>query len=48
MQKRMFWLILIGLDTVVGFAVSFMWSLVLTIPIIVLSWWIAYKSGWFE
>ena len=48
LASTLFWLILIGLDTVVGFTVSFMWSLVLTIPIIFLSWWMAYKSGWFE
>ena len=48
MQRKIFWAIFIGLDTVVGFMVSFMWSLILTIPIIILSWWITYKSGWIE
>ena len=48
LQKKIFWLVFIGLDMMTGFAVSFVWSLILTLPIIVLSWWIAYKSGWFE
>jgi hypothetical protein len=48
LQKKIFWLVFIGLDMMTGFVVSFIWSLVLTLPIIVLSWWIAYKSGWFE
>lgn len=48
LQKKIFWLVFIGLDMMTGFVVSFVWSLILTLPIIVLSWWIAYKSGWFE
>lgn len=48
MQKRIFWMVFLGLDLVVGFMVPLMWSVILTFPIIMLSWWIAYRSGWFE
>lgn len=24
------------------------WGIVLTFPLLVLSWWITYRSGWFE
>jgi hypothetical protein len=26
----------------------FMWSIIATIPILVFSWWVAYRSEWFE
>ena len=35
------------LSLIADFALSFLWSLALTIPLLVLSWWIAYRSGWF-
>ncbi len=47
MQKRIFWLIFIILGLVADFTLPFMWSLILTFPILILSWWIAYRSGWF-
>ena len=48
MQRKIFWVIFLGLDTIVGFMVPLVWGVILTIPIIVLSWWITYKSGWIE
>jgi hypothetical protein len=47
-EKRIFWLIFLVLDTVAGFALPMWWSLALTLPIMVVSWWIAFRSGWFE
>ncbi len=36
------------LGVIVGFFVSFMWSLILSIPLLLVSWWIVYRSGWIE
>ena len=48
LQQKIFWIIYLILSTAISFMVSFMWSLILSIPLIVISWWIAYRSGWFE
>ena len=48
LQRKIFWLVFIVLGLVADFTLPFLWSLILTLPIIVLSWWIAYRSGWFE
>jgi hypothetical protein len=46
-EKKIFWMIFIVLGLVADFALPLMWGLVATIPILFISWWIAYKSGWF-
>jgi hypothetical protein len=46
-EKKIFWIIFILLGLVADFALPLLWSLVATIPIAVLSWWIAYRSDWF-
>ena len=47
MEKKIFWIVFILLGLVADFALPILWSLVATIPIAVLSWWIAYRSDWF-
>ncbi len=47
-QKKMFWLLFFVLGLVLDFSVPILWSLALTLPLLVLCWWIAYRSGWFE
>ena len=47
MEKRVFWLIFIVLGLIADFALPFTWSLIATLPILLLSWWIAYRSDWF-
>jgi uncharacterized membrane protein len=47
MQRRMFWLIAITLGLVADFVLPFWWGVAATIPIFMLSWWIAYRSDWF-
>jgi hypothetical protein len=47
MEKKIFWIIFILLGLVADFALPLLWSLVATIPIAVVSWWIAYRSDWF-
>jgi len=48
MQKKIFWLLLTVLSLIVDVSVPLWWGLALTIPIVMLSWWVAYRSGWFE
>jgi len=47
MEKKIFWIVFTLLDTVAGFALPLWWALGATIPILYLSWWVAYKSDWF-
>jgi hypothetical protein len=48
MEKKLFWGIFILLSLVADLALPFVWSMILTLPILALSWWIAYRSNWFE
>jgi uncharacterized membrane protein len=48
LEKKIFWAIFLALGLVADFTLPFMWSLILTLPILVLSWWIAYRSDWFS
>ncbi len=47
-QKKVFWLIFIALSLLADFELPLLWGLLATIPIVILSWWIAYRSDWFE
>jgi hypothetical protein len=48
MERKIFWMVF----TVLGLAADFMlplWlGLIATIPILVFSWWVAYRSEWFS
>ena len=48
MQKKAFWLIFLSLSLIADFILPLLWGLLATIPIVLLSWWIAYRSGWLE
>lgn len=48
MEKRIFWLLFITLGIIADLILPFMWSLVATIPIVIFSWWVAYRSEWFD
>lgn len=48
MQRKLFWLIFGSLCLVADFTLPIVWGIVLTFPLLVLSWWITYRSGWFE
>jgi hypothetical protein len=48
MQKKVFWIVFTLLSLGADFGFSLMWGLVATVPIAFLSWWIAYRSDWFE
>lgn len=47
MQSKIFWATFIFLSLIADFWLPFMWGLVATIPIALLSWWVAYRSDWF-
>jgi uncharacterized membrane protein len=48
MQKKIFWLMFLSLSLIADFTLPLLWGLLATIPLIALSWWVAYRSGWFE
>ncbi len=45
-EKKVFWLVFVILSLVADFTLPLMWGLLATIPIVVISWWIAYRSNW--
>jgi hypothetical protein len=46
-EKKIFWLMFIGLSLMADFALPLLWGVLATLPIAMLSWWIAYRSDWF-
>lgn len=48
MKNKVFWLLLISLGLAADFTLPLMWGIAATIPIVILSWWVAYRSEWFE
>ena len=46
-EKKIFWIVFILLGLVADFVLPLWWGLVATIPIAVVSWWVAYRSEWF-
>lgn len=47
MEKKVFWLSFTVLGLIGDLILPFKWALAATIPILALSWWIAYRSDWF-
>lgn len=47
MQKKMFWTIFAVLGLLADVLLPFGWAMASTLPIGVLSWWLAYRSDWF-
>jgi len=48
MQSRIFWITFIIISLIADVMLPLWWGLAATIPITVLSWWIAYRSNWFD
>jgi hypothetical protein len=44
----LFWVIYIVLSLIADLTLPLMWSLILTVPLLILSWWVAFRSGWIE
>lgn len=48
MQRKIFWVMFLGVGLLLDFALPLVWGLVLTLPLVIVCWWVAYRSGWFE
>jgi hypothetical protein len=46
-EKKIFWLCFLVLDTIAGIELPLWWALFATIPAVFISWWVAYRSEWF-
>jgi len=46
-ERKIFWIVFALLGLIADFVLPLWWALAATIPIGVLSWWIAYRSDWF-
>jgi len=48
MERKIFWTLFIVLGLIADLILpSLKWGMIATIPIVILSWWVAYRSGWF-
>jgi hypothetical protein len=47
MERKVFWGTFIVLGLIADFTMPILWSLLATIPIGMISWWVAYRSEWF-
>jgi Flp pilus assembly protein TadB len=48
MERKIFWAVFVVLGLIADFVLPIWWALFSTIPIVFVSWWVAYRSGWFE
>ena len=48
MQKKVFWLSFTTLGLLADFTLPMMWGVILTLPLAIFCWWLAYRSGWIE
>ena len=48
MERKIFWGSMTVLGILADLVLPLWWAVGATIPIIYFSWWIAYRSGWFE
>jgi hypothetical protein len=48
MERKVFWILFTVLGVVADIMLPIWWALGATIPIVCFSWWVAYRSGWFE
>lgn len=46
LEKKLFWIIFLGMSLLADAFLPFFWGMVATLPIVVLSWWLVYRSGW--
>jgi hypothetical protein len=48
MERKIFWLVFTLLGLLADFLLPFWYAVAATLPIIVISWWVAYRSDWFS
>ena len=46
-ERKIFWIVFTLLGIIADVVLPIWWALAATIPIGILSWWIAYRSDWF-
>jgi len=46
LEKKLFWIIFLGMSLLADAFLPFFWGMAATLPIVVLSWWLVYRSGW--
>lgn len=47
-KPKIFWTVYIVTSLIAGYALPIWWSLAATIPLVIFSWWVAYRSDWFD
>ena len=47
MERKIFWMTFTVLGLLADFMLPIWWGLASTIPILYISWWVAYRSDWF-
>lgn len=47
MERKIFWMVFTVLGLLADFLLPIWWGLAATIPILFVSWWVAYRSDWF-
>ncbi|HVE60084.1 MAG TPA: hypothetical protein VNB22_24935 [Pyrinomonadaceae bacterium] len=48
MKSKVFWITFMILGLGADVVLPLLWGLLATIPIMVFSWWLAYRSEWFD
>ncbi len=48
MERKIFWASFTVLGLVADVVLPLWWALLASIPIVYVSWWIAYRSRWFD
>jgi hypothetical protein len=46
-ERKVFWMLFVALGLIADFVLPLWWGVAATIPILFVSWWIAYRSDWF-
>jgi len=46
-ERKIFWLTFSFLGIVADVVLPLWWAVGATVPIFIVSWWFAYRSGWF-
>jgi len=46
-QRKVFWILFAATGLMADLLLPFWWAVGATIPLLALSWWIAYRSDWF-
>lgn len=48
MKRKVFWMMFILVGLIADVTLPLTGALIATIPILFLSWWLAYRSDWFD